>query len=129
MPNIMGRKSKLKLPPIELGKESLGKRIARLRKEKGKTQVELAKIMGLTQGLISDYELDKLRPYHEMIVRFAIALDVSADELLGFRQSKKNTDKPNLKLTRRMKEIENLPPSQQKVLLKTIDTFLKGSQA
>ncbi len=128
MPAIMGRKSKLKLPPIDLGKETLGQRIARLRKEKGKTQVELAKEMGLTQGLISDYELDKLRPYHEMIARFAFALDVSADELLGLKQIKDNGAKPSLKLTRRMKKIEALPPSQQKALLKTIDTFLKGAQ-
>ncbi|MCP4671359.1 MAG: hypothetical protein GY857_08625 [Desulfobacula sp.] len=64
-----------------------------------------------------------------MIVRFTVALDVSADELLGLRRSKKIMDKPNLKLTRRMKDIESLPPSQQKVLLKTIDTFLKGAQA
>ncbi len=108
--------------------ETIGKRIARLRKEKGKTQVELAKKMGLTQGLISDYELDKLRPYHEMIARFAVVLDVSADELLGLTPSSSG-GKPSLKLTQRMKKIEDLPPSQQKVLLKTIDTFLKGAQA
>jgi ribosome-binding protein aMBF1 (putative translation factor) len=103
MPIIMGRKSKLKLPVIELSEETIGKRIARLRKEKGKTQVELAKKMGLTQGLISDYELDKLRPYHEMIARFAVALDVSADELLGLTPSSSG-GKPSLKLTQRMKK-------------------------
>ena len=129
MPTIMGRKSKLKLPPIDLGKETLGQRIARLRKEKGKTQVELAKKMGLTQGLISDYELDKLRPYHEMIARFAVALDVSTDELLGLKRSKKTDSQPSLKIQRRMKKIEGLPVAQQKILLKNIDMFLKGSEA
>lgn len=85
--------------------------------------------MGLTQGLISDYELDKLRPYHEMIARFAVALDVSTDELLGLKRSKKTDSQPSLKIQRRMKKIEGLPVAQQKILLKNIDMFLKGSEA
>ena len=125
---IMGRKSKIKLPPLNLSNETLGQRLARLRKEKGYTQVELAKKIGLTQGLVSDYELDKLRPYHEMIVRFALALDVTADELLGIDLPQKNSAKPNLKIARRMKKIEELPPAQQKILLKNIDMFLKGAE-
>jgi hypothetical protein len=34
----------------------------------------------------------------------------------------------SLKLVRRMQIIEALPPSQQKFLLRTIDTFLKGAE-
>ena len=52
----MPRGSKLKLPPLYLGKETIGKRIARLRKERGYTQVELAEKMNIIQTLISDYE-------------------------------------------------------------------------
>ncbi len=40
------------------------------------------------QVLVSDYELDKLGLYHDMVARFAQALDVSADELLGLKASK-----------------------------------------
>jgi transcriptional regulator with XRE-family HTH domain len=73
----MPRKSKLKLPPIDLGSESLGQRIARLRKEKGYTQVELAKKMGIVRVLVSDYERERIRPHYEMIIRLALALDVT----------------------------------------------------
>jgi transcriptional regulator with XRE-family HTH domain len=83
MIDIMGRKSKLKLQPLNLDDETFGQRLSRIRKQKGLTQVELARTTGLTQGLISDYELDKLRPYHEVIARFALALEVTADELIG----------------------------------------------
>jgi len=62
-----------------------------------------------------------------MVIRFALALEVSADELLGLKQIKDGSAKPNLKLIRRLKEIEALPAAQQKALLKTIDTFLKGA--
>ena len=39
----MPRKSRLKLPPLDLGKETFGQRLTRLRKERGYTQVTLAK--------------------------------------------------------------------------------------
>ena len=86
----MPRKSKLTLPPLDLGEESLGQRFARIRKEKGYTQVELADKMGIIQGLVSDYERDKLRPHAEMVIRFAQALDVSADDLLGLNGARNN---------------------------------------
>lgn len=124
----MASRSKLKLPPIKTGKETFGQRLSRIRKEKGYTQVELAEKIGIIQVLISDYERDKTRPYHEMIVRFAEALEVSADELLGIKSSKNEGENPSLKILRRMKKIETLPPTQQKTLLKTIDTFIKAAE-
>lgn len=126
--DIMAQTNKTTQPPMMIGNETFGQRLARIRKAKGYTQVELAKKMDIVQVLISDYERDKLRPYHEMIVRFARALDVSADELLGLASSKTGKNGASLKLIRRMKKIEALPAAQQKILLRTIDTFLKGAQ-
>jgi hypothetical protein len=63
-----------------------------------------------------------------VIVRFAKALDVTADELLGIKQTPTTGTKPTLKTLKRLKKIEELPPSQQKTLLRTIDTFLKGAE-
>ncbi len=78
--------------------------------------------------LISDNERNKIRPNYEMIVRLALVLGVTADELLGIKQPKKKTTEPSLKIQKRMKGVEKLPPAQQKVLLKTIDTFLKAAE-
>jgi len=125
---IMARKSKLKLPSLNTGQETFGQRLARIRKEKGYTQVELADKMGIIQVLISDYERDKLRPYHDMVTRFAHAMQVTADELLGLKPPKSKGNGPSLKILRRVKKIEALPPTQQKVLLKNIDMFLKGAE-
>ena len=126
--SVMPQVSKYKLPPLKLGKETLGKRIARLRKERGYTQVELAKKIGISQVLVSDYERERLRPHYEMIIRFAQALEVSSDELLGLKASKNEGNTPSLKILRRLKKIEGLPPPQQKTLLKSIDMFLKGAE-
>lgn len=87
MPIEMPKKSGLKLPPVTFGEdESLGERIARLRKERSITQQELAERIGTIQVLISDYERDRLRVTAEMVVRIAEALDMSADELLGMKK-------------------------------------------
>ena len=125
----MPRKSKYKLPPLNLGKETLGQRMARLRKGEAYTQAELAEKIGIDQHLISDYELDKIRPYPEMIIRFAKALKVTTDELLGVKPLKNNGDKLDRKILHRMKKIENLPFSQQKFLLRTLDSVLKGIES
>ena len=84
--------------------------------------------MGIIQVLVSDYERDKLRPYHDMISRFAKALEVSSDERLGLKTPKNKNSETSLKVLRRMKKIEALPPMQQKTLLRTIDMFLKGAE-
>jgi len=125
----MPKKSKAKLPALNLGPETLGQRIRRLRNERGYTQAELASKIGIIRELVSDYEREKIRPHYEMVIRIALALDISTDELLGVKPTKKNGNKPSLKIQRRMKKIEDLPPAQQKVVLKNIDIFLKGIEA
>lgn len=128
MLRIMARTIKTNSNPLVKGKKTLGQRITRLRKEKGYTQAELAEKVGSIQRVISDYERDKLRPHPDMIIRFSFALKVTADELLGIKASRKEGGKPSLRITQRLKKIEDLPAAQQKTLLKTIDTFIKAAQ-
>lgn len=126
MPKPMPRKSRLKLPPLDLGDESFGQRLMRLRKERGYTQESLAAKVGIIQELVSSYERNKLRMHAELIVRFALALDVSSDDLLGMKPSEP-TDPLRPKLRRRMEQIAALKPNDQKTLLRTIDMFLNAS--
>lgn len=104
--------------------ESFGSRLARLRKERGFTQTELAKKVGMIQALISDYELDKLRPYADVVARFAVALGVSSDELLGIAPTKSNGAVKNRRFLRRLELIDRLSKRDQDALLRTIDAFL-----
>ena len=60
------RVSKLSLPPIDWGKETIGERVARIRRERGYTQVKLAGKIGILQTLVTDYENDRLRLTAEM---------------------------------------------------------------
>jgi transcriptional regulator with XRE-family HTH domain len=105
----------------------MGQRLARLRKERGWTQVELAERTGIVQTVLSDYERGKLRLNADMIVRFASALDITTDELLQPKAVQTVLRrKPSLRVLRRLERIESLPQHQQNTLLKTIDGFLKG---
>ncbi len=88
---VVPRVSKRSLPPINWGNESIGQRIARIRKERGFTQVELAAKIGIVQTLVTDYETGRLRLTAEMAVRFAMALDVTLDELLHSNAAKAST--------------------------------------
>lgn len=121
----MPRPSKLQPPPLKgFSEEPLGERIARLRKERGFTQVELAERMGIIQVLVSDYERGKLRPHPEMVARFAVALDVTADEVLGLGARKASRPSPNRRFLRRLEALAHLPKRDQDALLRTIDAFL-----
>ena len=124
--HIMAQTKKTKKAPLIIGGETFGKRLARIRKEKGLTQVELAEKLGIIQVLVSDYERDKLRPYYDTVINFSKVLEVSADELLGLITNKKNDYQPSLKIARRMKKIEGLPEVHQKFILKAIDSHLKA---
>lgn len=125
---IMASINKTTQPPMMIGNETFGQRMARIRKAKCLTQVELAGKLGIIQVLVSDYERDKLRPYHEMISRLAKALGISSDELLGINSSKGKMGEPSLKILRRLKKIEDLPATQQKFILKTIDSLIKATE-
>jgi len=78
------------LPPLDLvNGETIGHRLARLRKKKKLTQQELADKIGVKRYLIANYEQGRTKIYDEMLVRLAIELDCTVDYLVGFQQ--KNT--------------------------------------
>lgn len=123
----VAKKSNLKLMPVDFDKEELGQRLARIRKERGLTQLEVAKRTGLIQTLISDYERGRLRLAADMIVRFAVALGISTDELLQpkARNVAAAPRKISRKVLQRLERIESLPSYRQRALLTTIDQFLQ----
>ena len=122
----MPRTSNLNLPPVNTGDQTIGERLAQIRKKRGYTQKELAQKMGLIQSLISAYECNNLRLTSEMLIRFCNTLKISADEILGTKKIDRKEPVLSLRLVRRLKKIESLPPSKQKALLQTVDGFLKG---
>lgn len=119
----MPQKIKKQLPPLKDVSGTIGQNIEAIRKKLGLTQEQLADKIGIAQALVSKYEIGRLQISAEMIIRFAQALQVSTDQILGFNgEPVENSN--SLKLMRRLREIEKLSESDQKALLKTIDKYI-----
>ena len=73
------------LPALNICEQSIGERIAMLRKKNKLTQQNLADIIGISRSLLSNYEIGRNSLYDEMLIRFALALDVSLDYLVGLK--------------------------------------------
>ena len=102
----------------------MGERLAQIRKERGFTQAELAEKVGILQNIVSAHERGRLRLSAEMLIRFARALDVSTDDLLGIQEKPSNGTTKNRRLLRRISHIDKLSKRDQEALLRTIDAFL-----
>ncbi|MGB9662182.1 MAG: helix-turn-helix domain-containing protein [Moorellaceae bacterium] len=63
--------------------QSFGERLAALRREKGLSQAELARMLNMGQSTIAMYEKNKRRPDPETLERLADFFQVSVDYLLG----------------------------------------------
>ncbi len=63
--------------------ESLGQRIARLRRNKGLTQEDLGDKVGVSSQAVSKWETDSSVPDVTLLVKIANIFDISVDELLG----------------------------------------------
>ena len=70
---------------MEQQKETLGKRIAMLRKEKGLTQEQLAEKVGVSAQAVSKWENDVSCPDITLLPLLADILGVTVDELLGVK--------------------------------------------
>lgn len=63
--------------------------IQELRKDKGLTQSELAKIFSTTQRTISNWELGRNEPPYEMLIKYAKYFNVSTDYILGLTKEER----------------------------------------
>lgn len=127
-PVDMARKTK-KEDVLTVGGETLGARLARLRKQHGYTQSELAKKTGMAQNLISEYETNKKRLHAELIVRLVTVLQVTSDELLGLKESKgRNDPQPRVGILMRLEKLHALPRWTQTNILRTVDMLIESAE-
>lgn len=78
---------------IPMDNNLLGSRIARLREEKELSQLELAKMLNISNTTLSQYESGKRVPSDEIKKQMADFFDVSIDYLLGRTNIKELADK------------------------------------
>ena len=101
----------------------LGARIARLRKDEGITQVQLAEQLGTSQQTITAYEVGRRRVPVSSLPRIAKLLGVSVEELIG-EDPKPAKRGPAPKLQQQLERITRLPKTQQRFVMQVIDSVL-----
>ena len=67
-------------------------RIKDLREDADITQKELAKIIGVTQATLSDYEVEKTEPKKDIWIKLSEFFNVSIDYLMGKTNNPSNED-------------------------------------
>lgn len=105
-----------------------GERVARIRKERGITQIELARRLDLTQARVSHYECGRIRLHADMVAEIARILEVSADELLGLKPSKTSTliSAEERRLWKHFRLVAQLPERDQRAVLRLIASATAG---
>lgn len=104
--------------------EGFGTRLAALRQARGLSQDELAMGVGVSRRVIAYYEAKSAQPPGALLVDLAHALRVSTDELLGVTPVRETTSPKTARLLKRLRRIEELPPADQRAVLKLVNAML-----
>lgn len=67
-------------------KNQFAERLRELRTEAEMSQAQLAKLLGVVQHTVSNWENKVRQPDFDMLMKIATALDVSTDYLLGLSE-------------------------------------------
>lgn len=111
-------------------KAYFGQRLAQIRKSKGLTQVELGKMIGVSQRIVHHYENKADFPPAQKIIELAQALNMSIDELLGTSGKVNEVNYQDIKpnLAKKLRQASNLPPHDLKALITFIDALILKQQ-
>ena len=100
-------------------------RLARLRKDKGLTQKELAETVGLNQAQVHRYEKGSAEPSMSALKRLALALGVTTDELV-FEDDERG---PGDELRLQFEAIARFAPDEKKTAKEVLDGLILKHEA
>ena len=108
--------------------ELFSKNLIRLRKNKKLSQRELAEITGLSQRMITYYENNPNSIPVEKLEILSKALDVSISELFGYEKNNTHSDNLDVRWFKKIHEIKQLSESDQKEIIKHINSLVEKNQ-
>jgi len=101
-----------------------GQRLAALRKARGLSQDQLAKLMGKTRVTIDYYERRAKNPTAEVVNQAAEIFGVSASDLIGGGTPQARKPGPPSRLHQITQRLATLPRSKQRVVVDMLEGFL-----
>jgi len=121
------------MPAQKKPASAFGARLITLRKARNLTQTQFAERVGVTQPVVSYYEAKADVPAGDLVAKFAQALGVSTDELLGVKPPPKidsPTASPEVRrYWRRFQQLMTLPEKDHRAVFRLLDTMAKANQA
>ncbi len=106
--------------------QQLGQRVTTLRKEQHLTQVQLAKILGISQQHMASFEKGIRKIPVSMLPKLSQVFAVPVESLLGM--TNKTTKRgPTPKLQRQVELISHLPRAKQKFVSEMLETVIQQS--
>jgi len=103
-------------------------RLAEIRQRRGLTQIELGKLVDVSNRVIAYYESEEAQPPGALLADLARVLKVSADELLGLKPVQEKSSPKAARLLKRMQKIADLLPADQRTVLKLLDALHESRQ-
>lgn len=125
----------LRIWPMPRSKQSptaFGRRLVALRRDRGLTQVELAKLARTSQRAISYYENEAGYPPTTAVIALAKALQVSADELLGLKPAESGpleADPDLRRVWKKFRQVTALPERDQRAVIRLINSLAVARQS
>ncbi|EKO87920.1 MULTISPECIES: helix-turn-helix domain-containing protein [Leptospira] len=105
---------------------SFGKKVKKLRKEKGWSQDEFAEKIGVHGRHIGKYENGSTMPHSETVIKMAKVFDVSTDYLLLEEESLNPASKIKDKvLLKEFEIVDQMNDKDREVIKSLIDAFIK----
>ena len=104
--------------------QTLGQRVATLRKDQHMTQVQLAEYLGISQQLIASYEAGRRKIPASVLPALAKLFAVPVEQLLGM-SNRATRRGPTPKLQRQIEQISRLPKAKQRFVIAMLDTVLQ----
>ena len=104
--------------------KQLGAHIAAIRKEHQITQVQMAKLLSISQQHVASYECGRRKVPVIALPRLAKIFGLTIDELLSVKKQP-NKRGPVSALNRQVEQIRLLPRTKQKFVMDMLDTVIQ----
>jgi transcriptional regulator with XRE-family HTH domain len=106
-------------------KVTLGNKIALIRKNKGLTQEDLGKMLGISRRAVAYYEKEANTLTIEMLKKISSCLDVDLSELIGDEKPLLENSSSEEKTNKRLKKFDQLSKNDQKAVIRFINALAK----
>jgi transcriptional regulator with XRE-family HTH domain len=118
---MAGRPPSKEAPPF-------GQRLAALRKTRGYSSAQFARLAGISEDMLTYYERRATNPSAEFVRKAAEVLNAPIEDLHGIAKKRGGKSGPPSQLEQRIAALRELPRERQKIVLQVLDTFLRDAQ-